>query len=108
MWYNSATPTFNIEALCLVTNVELLKHLVQSWQVLLTHFATKATPIIIDLVSVETLHELTESDYNLFNQSYKVHSCEFPLGDTHARARAHTHTHTHTQVFAKKIGIKLL
>ena len=43
--------------------------------------ATKAAPIIIiNLVSVELLHELTETDYSLFNQSYRVHSHECPWG----------------------------
>jgi len=57
--YTGATPTFNIEVLCFVTNTQLLKHLLQWIEQLvhlalvfldrfpIAHFITKATPIII-------------------------------------------------------------
>jgi len=45
------TPTFNIKTFLLISNVQLLD------MFSMTHFVTKARPIIINLVSVE-LHIL--------------------------------------------------
>jgi len=74
VWYMGATLTFNIKVFCLFNNVKLLKNLLQwmndfcslaiaFWQFSMMSWATKATPIIIiNLVSVELLHKLTEND----------------------------------------------